>query len=177
MKQNFWAILATASIAIFSSINASAQTPVNTEIAKLDNSFAATESASANTNAAASKINSNALKNFSKQFKSIANANWFVTNDNGFAAVFSDKSCRTTAVYNSKGRFVYSISRYGANEMPAQLRSDIQAAYEAYNIICAEKITVDGDAVYLVHIQTDRLSKTVRVANGDMDVIETLSKY
>jgi hypothetical protein len=177
MKKNLFAIIASASFAILTFTNAAAQQFNNGDVARINYTVNSAATESKSTAAMSSKAGSKAYKNFSKQFKAIDNADWFVTEDAGFVANFTSKASPTRVYYNSKGQFEYSITRHSAANTPSSITRNVKFAFDGYRVICSEEIVVEGKTVYLVHIQSFTSSKTIRIENGEMEVIEDLMHY
>jgi hypothetical protein len=121
-----------------------------------------------------SKMGMRALKDFSKAFKNVTNADWFVTESGGFIASFNENEVKNSAYYNPKGQFLYSIKRYAEKDLPKSIRHLVKSSYYDYNIISVEEVEVDNKTIYLVHVQDEHNSKTLRITDGEMEVIEEL---
>ncbi|CAN5476821.1 hypothetical protein BH10BAC3_BH10BAC3_26170 [soil metagenome] len=127
-----------------------------------------------NSNLANKKMSMRALKDFSKSFKNANNADWFVTETGGFVASFKENELKNSAYYNQKGQFMYSIKRYAEQDLPKSIRHIVKSSYYDYSILGVEEVGADSRTIYLVHIQDEHTSKTIRIADGEMDVIEEL---
>ena len=121
-----------------------------------------------------SKMGMRALKDFSKAFKNVTNADWFVPETGGFIASFNENEVKKSAYYNQKGQFMYSIKRYAEQDLPKSIRHLVKSTYYDYSIISIEEIEVDNKTIYLVHVQDEHNSKTIRIADDEMEVIEEL---
>ena len=172
MKTNFFAVISSAIFAFGTFANASAQ---NGDVAKLNVAPRTTNNESAMAaNVLSSKAGSKAFKNFTKQFKNVPEADWFVTTDGGFVANYKAEAGPTRVYYNQFGRFEYSLTRYSAANVPTDIVNSVKNAFDGYRIICAEEVYVGGQNIFLVHIQSFTSSKTVRIENDEMEIIEDL---
>ena len=172
MKTNFSAIIIAAFFAFGTFNNASAQG--SGDIAKLNVAPGTSTTASASASALSSKAGSKAFKNFTKQFKDVPEADWFVSTDGGFVANFKAEAGPTRVYYNQSGKFEYSLTRYSAANIPSWIMNDVKNAFDGYRVICAEEVYVEGRTIFLVHIQSFTSSKTVRIENDEMEIIEDL---
>lgn len=132
-------------------------------------SFAAT--------AKSNKMAARALKDFTRSFKNVENADWLVTNSGSFVASFKDADkIGNWVYYNEKGNYICSIKRYGEETLPAAVRHQVKSNYYDYKIIAVEEIEASGATFYLVHVQDDNTSKTLRIDDDGMNVVEDLHK-
>jgi hypothetical protein len=50
----------------------------------------------------------------------------------------------------------------------------VKTVYYDYAILGAEEVLVDNKSIFLVHIKFDKYSKTIRIDEDSMEVIEDL---
>jgi putative heme degradation protein len=79
-----------------------------------------------------------------------------------------------TQVYDKKGKLVYSVYRYDATELPADVKSLVRSEYYDYDIAGVEEVQTPGDAssIYFVYVQNDSKLKIVRVYNGETELVK-----
>jgi hypothetical protein len=124
------------------------------------------------------EVNTKALRDFRKAFKGVSNEEWFPI-AKGYSAEFTAKSIRSTVVYDNKGNWKFTISRYGEYNLPAEIRAAIKATYYDYSITLVEEIHeihVQDKIVYVVHMENENTWKNVRVCDGEMELIEDFNK-
>lgn len=101
-----------------------------------------------------------------------------------FAAVHEAKTESTvkvdgnkTTVFNQKGKFVYSIQRFTADNLPKNVFDIVKNDYDQYYISGMEKIDQRGYApFYLVHLIGKKTIKTVKVNMIDRET-ELVNDY
>lgn len=76
--------------------------------------------------------------------------------------------------YDKKGRLLFTIDYYGEKGLPAAVRSLVKSVYYDYTIRTVEEVKFADGHVYLVDMQDDASIKTVRVADGEMEVVRDL---
>jgi hypothetical protein len=76
--------------------------------------------------------------------------------------------------YDKKGRLLFTIDYYGEKGLPATVRSLVRSVYYDYTIRTVEEVKFAAGHVYLVDMQDDTTIKTVRVADGEMEVVRDL---
>jgi hypothetical protein len=121
------------------------------------------------------EVNTKALRYFKKQYKDINNEKWY-TLTNGYLAEFNGSSSNNLVVYDKKGNWKFTISYYDEKNLPPEIRSIVKPVYYDYTISRVEEIHVDDKIIYLVHIQNETSLKTVRVCNGEMELMEEFNK-
>jgi hypothetical protein len=174
MKKIFLALTATSVflLSVVTKTHAQAQDAIAS--AKTGKTTTSESIASAS-NAKASKMASRALKDFQKSFQDVANADWTATSEGGFVANFTENNVKSTVYYNSNGRWMHTIKRYDEKQLPKDIRQLVRSTYYDYNITSVEEVNVNLQVIYLVHIHGENHSKTLRIADGEMDVIQDLT--
>ncbi|HWB24619.1 MAG TPA: hypothetical protein VG738_04025 [Chitinophagaceae bacterium] len=84
-----------------------------------------------------------------------------------------------TTVFNSRGKWVYSIQRIAADNLPKDILTVVQNNYGPCYVSGMEKIDQRGLApVYIVHMQDRKSLKTVRVnvSDGETQLMEDYIK-
>lgn len=115
-------------------------------------------------------INDNtAAKNISQQIKSETNNSYTVRSQVNGNDVIS--------AYDKNGRWVYSIEYLNANNLKKDIIDIVKDGYNNYYISGMEKVTQPGfDEVYIVHIEDAVSLKTIRVSNGEPELVEDFVK-
>jgi len=101
-----------------------------------------------------------------------------------FAGINSAKTANTvkvdgnkTTVFTQKGKFVYSIQRFTADNLPKNIFDIVKNDYDQYYISGMEKVDQRGYApVYLVHLIGRKTIKTVKVNVSDNET-ELVADY
>lgn len=183
MKKILLAFTATSVLLISICIKAQAQLQddvATTKTGKKSNdafTSSSTASVTSTMSAKASKMAERAFKDFRKSFKNVSSADWTVTAEGGLVASFNENEVKNNVYYSNRGQWLYSIKRYDETQLPQDIRHMVRSTYYDYKIICAEEITAaaaSDQTIFLVHIQFGNSSKTLRIADGEMDVIENL---
>jgi hypothetical protein len=123
-------------------------------------------------------ISVNAVRDFIKRFTERSDTRWYKLPDGSFLARFEDTNIAYRAAYTSRGAWIYTIQTYHEKQLPRDVRAQVKSTYYDYAITQVEEINhINNDfTVYIVHMKDDTCWKTVRVSDGQMDLIETLYK-
>ncbi len=82
-----------------------------------------------------------------------------------------------TSHYDKDGQLLYVIRRYNATSLPENITSIIKNRYNNYTIAGVEEVAIpSSSSVYFVHITNDKKLKTVKVYNGNTEVINNYIK-
>ena len=111
------------------------------------------------------------LKTFNRMFPSTDGA-WYEISD-AYIAKFSSNSVETMVGYAKRGRWLYTIKRYGEKNLPKDVREQVKMQYFDYKISHIDEVHVPGqeNSIYIIHIRDDKNFKTLRVCDRDMEVI------
>jgi hypothetical protein len=129
----------------------------------------------ANSPAAGLNVSTRATKDFSRTYKNQSSASWFPSND-GWVAVFTDQNVKTRVYYNQKGRLLGTISSYGEDKLPKEIRHLVKSNYYDFNIFHVVEINAADKKIYLVKIEDATSFKTIRVEDGEMTETEAFTK-
>ena len=121
------------------------------------------------------EVNQKAMRDFKKTFKEVNNEKWYLVK-NGFLAEFSLNSSKNRVVYDKKGNWRFTISYYEEKNLPAEIRAIVKPVYYDYTISRVEEVHANDQIIFIVHIQNDTSLKTLRVSEGQMDLIEDFPK-
>jgi hypothetical protein len=83
-----------------------------------------------------------------------------------------------TSVYDKKGRLLYSVKRYDETQLPKDVRSLVKSEYYDYSIVGVEEVIVPSNpnGIYFVHVQNENKLKTVKVYNGETELVNEFKK-
>lgn len=123
----------------------------------------------------AAALNNKAERSFRKEFKHAYNTKW-IEKEDGFRAKFVDNDISYMVDYNKKGNWVSTISNYTEDHLDSHIANAVKTAFLGYAIVHVTEIRKGKITVYLVKIDNQKLLKTVRVQNGEMDVYESYIK-
>ncbi len=175
MKKIFLAVAASALLAIASIHTANAQS-VSTNDVKLSLAFAEPASLhNTGTATTSASINMRALKDFQKSFKN-ADASWYLTEDGGFVASFTEDNISNSVGYDKKGNWLYNIKRYDESKLSKDVRTEVKSTYYDFNITHVEEVQVNEQTIYIVHLEDAKNMKTLRICDGDMEEVQNFVK-
>src|ERR1700720_4575357 len=80
----------------------------------------------------------------------------------------------TRDFFDKKGNRMFTIAYYGEKGLPAAVRSQVKSVYYDYTIQTVEEVRLPEKKVYLIDLRDPTSLKTVRVADGEMEVISDL---
>ena len=121
------------------------------------------------------ELNQKASRDFKRTFKDVNNEKWYSIK-NGFLAEFSLNTTKNRVVYDKKGNWKYTVSYYDEKNLPVEIRAIVKPVYYDYAISRVEEVHANDQIIYIVHVQNDSRLKTLRVCEGEMDLIEDLPK-
>lgn len=120
-------------------------------------------------------VNARALKDFAANFKKADKVDWLEVKD-GYVARFEMDGVQTKAYYSQKGRWNATVYTYDQFKLPTDVRKLVRSTYYDFDIFVAHEVKLGDKTVYLVKIQDQQTLKTIRVADGEMDVYEDFVK-
>ena len=112
-----------------------------------------------------------ATSEFWKTFGDSKGEKWYKV-PGGFLAEFSEKAVQVRAVYDKKGNWVYTIRQYTEKELPDEILGLVKSRYYRDTIGVIKELIQPQNTVYLIHIENGARWKTVRVADGEMEVVQ-----
>lgn len=122
----------------------------------------------------AADVNTKALKDFNKSFKNISGEQWYKVTD-GFIASFKENEIETKVAYDQKGKWHCTVRTFGENQLPSDVRDLVKSRYYDYKILVIYEIRHDN-TVYILKIEDTSTLKTLRVADGEIEIISDNSK-
>ncbi|MBO9203837.1 MULTISPECIES: hypothetical protein [Niastella] len=117
-------------------------------------------------------INSKAVESFTKQYANATDITWSRANNREQVVRFFMNGIQSRIFFNNKGRQTAMIRYYTEDKLPKEPKQLVKSAYYDYHIFVVVEVTVDNKTAYLVTIKNETNTKTIRVLNGEMDVIE-----
>lgn len=86
-------------------------------------------------------------------------------------------SAQTTRVfYDKKGRVRFTIDYYGESRLPGEVRAIVKPVYYDYAILNVQEVKLNGKSIFMIDLQDSSTIKTVRVADGEMELVRTLNR-
>jgi hypothetical protein len=119
-------------------------------------------------------VNAKALKDFNKSFKNISGEQWYKVTD-GFIADFKENEVETKVAYDQKGKWHCTVRTFGENQLPSDVRDLVKSKYYDYKILVVYEIRHDN-TVYILKIEDATTLKTLRIADGEIEIISDNSK-
>jgi hypothetical protein len=117
-------------------------------------------------------INTKAELNFTKTYKNATDITWYPLHDRRLMVRFFDNGIQTKIFYNRKGNKEAMVRYYTEDKLPNEVRRPVKATYYDFNIFMVIEVTIGNQTAYLVKIEDKTCTKTIRVMNGEMEVIE-----
>jgi len=121
------------------------------------------------------EVNQKAMRDFKKSFSEVNNEKWYQIK-NGYLAEFSSNGAKSRVVYDNKGNWRFTVSYYDEKNLPAEIRAIVKPVYYDYTISRVEEVHANDKVIYIVHVQNESSLKTLRVCEGEMDLIEDFPK-
>ena len=116
-----------------------------------------------------------ATGHFWKTYGENRGENWYPVT-NGFLAEFSEKEVQVKVIYSQKGNWVYTLRQYSEKELPEDIRGQVKSRYYDDTITWVKEFIQPQNTVYLIHIENDSRWKTIRVSDGEMEVVQDFRK-
>lgn len=154
----------TTSISIFTGAHAQSSAPANNML-NLSSSNLSTRSIVTEESSVHAKV----LKSFNRNFKTSAPVQWS-TDDRHYLAYFTNDGIQNRITYRKNGQMVQSMKTYGIKHLDKEVRSQVEEAYDGYEITGITEIYANGEKVYFVNIESRRKMKEVVAYNGDLMV-------
>lgn len=123
----------------------------------------------------ANEVNQKAMHDFKQTFRKVNNEKWYSIK-NGYLAEFNMDASKNRVVYDKKGNWKFTVSYYEEKNLPDEIRAIVKPVYYDYSISRVEEVHAGDNIVYFVHIQNESRLKTLKVSEGEMDLIEDLPK-
>lgn len=121
------------------------------------------------------EVSTKAQRNFVRDFKNAAGTTWYKLND-GFVAYFTQNETNTRVGYDKKGNYMWTIQDYAEDKLPFDIRHIVKSAYYDLTIHHVDEVKTDRSLVYIIKLEGKATWKTVKVADGEMTVLNDYVK-
>jgi hypothetical protein len=122
----------------------------------------------------AADVNTKAVKDFNKSFKNVSGEQWYKVTD-GFIASFKENSIETKVAYDQKGKWHCTVRTFGEDQLPPDVRDLVKSRYYDYKILVVYEIRHDN-TVYILKMEDATTLKTLRITDGEIEIISDNSK-
>jgi len=117
-----------------------------------------------------------AAKTFSRDYKNITDAKWFKLSK-GFAVVhFTKDDIKTMILYNKRGTPETMFRYYSEDKLAFEIRHLVKSNYYDYSIFNVIEAHIGDKISYLVKMEDKTSWKTIKVVDGEMEVVEEYAK-
>ena len=120
--------------------------------------------------ATAADVNEKALKDFDKSFRNVTNEKWYTVSD-GFFASFNNNGIETKVAYDRKGNWHCTVRTLEESQLPFNVRDAVKRTYYDSKILVGYEIKHTDGIVYIIKTEDSISLKTLRVVNGEMEII------
>ena len=108
-----------------------------------------------------------AMQSFTRHFEKATNESWYRIKKN-FVVHFTIDGKKTNAVFNKKGKLIYSLSNCSEKDLPPETRSFIKNNYFGYNTIQVVKKYYDEKNLFIVQLEDDKNLINLWWIDGEM---------
>jgi hypothetical protein len=120
-------------------------------------------------------VNTKALRDFSKSFKNVTGEKWYTVSD-GFFASFGDNGIETKVAYDKKGTWHCTVRTLEDAQLPSEIRDIVKSKYYDSKILVGYEIKHSEGIVYIIKTQDEKSLKTLRVVNGEMEIVSDYTR-
>ncbi|MCG2612643.1 hypothetical protein LZZ85_00065 [Terrimonas sp. NA20] len=106
---------------------------------------------------------------FVKWYPQATNAKWS-TIEKGFQASFTNAGQKTTAVFDTQGKFSYSVAEVSAENMPQELIAFIKKEYPGYKLLQSVAIRDNVKTIYQTSLQNGNDFIKIKSIGEEMEV-------
>ncbi|WP_205510616.1 hypothetical protein [Longitalea arenae] len=124
----------------------------------------------------AANIHPKATENFITSYENATDAKWTVLKNGESLVHFYSDGIETKVFYTRKGKHVATIRYYSEHTLPADVRHLVKSVYYDFSIFLVIEVTLNNQTAYLVKMEDSNRFKTIKVIDGEMDVMEDLEK-
>ena len=121
------------------------------------------------------EIKKSVLKDFKRTYGNIQSARWFKTS-NGYGVSFQQAGISTRVFYTGNGAVDARIKYYFEDGLPSHVRSVVGANFYDYSISHVAEVQKGDVTAYVIKIQNSKYVKSVKVIDGEWELIESLVK-
>lgn len=126
-------------------------------------------------NETSTKSSEKAFNAFDEQFGNSMTPASYISGNGGIILKGEIGNREVTSVFNKKGNWVYSITRYPSTSLEKNVIDIVERGYDTrgYYITSMEKVDQPGlETVFIVHLKGNDSYKTLRVVANDVEVVE-----
>ena len=131
---------------------------------------AATASNSSTSKISKTNVNLKALKDFGKSFHKVSDEKWFKV-PGGVIANFLTNGIDFRIKYDENGKWLYNLLTYPEDNLPSDVKSLIKSRYYHYEIEYCNEYQLSNSTIYVVKMTDDKSTKTIKIADGEIEVI------
>jgi hypothetical protein len=120
-----------------------------------------------------------ARQDFAKNFSLANDVSWIKPAWNGFVASFKKESALVNVGYKKNGKWMYTVKNYaGGHLLPKYVRAQVKSTYYDHTILSVQEINIPQNeyTIFLLVLQDEQKLITLRVCNGEMDVVSEAIK-
>jgi len=122
------------------------------------------------------EISSKAVRNFMQDYKTVTDARWSEL-AHGYSVVnFTVDNIKTRMVYDKRGHCENIVRYYFEDKLPPAVRHLVKSTYYDFTIYHIIEPTINGVTSYLIQMEDSTTWKTIKVVDGEMEVVEELVK-
>lgn len=121
-------------------------------------------------------VNTKSVKRFTETYKNATDIKWSLLKYGRLMVHFFNDGIQTRIFYNKNGSQAAMIRYYTEDKLPNEVRHLVKTNYYDFNIFLVIEVTVGDQIAYLVKIEDKICTKTIRVMNGEMNVMEDFVK-
>jgi hypothetical protein len=110
-------------------------------------------------------------KKFAGDFAGVTDQSWSMAGKN-FHCSFHIHGNPSTALFTKNGSLVYFVMHGNEKDLPSDVRKIVKSEYFDYAIIKAVEVKQNKEEIWIVNLKENLDHITVRVADGEMEVVE-----
>ena len=124
---------------------------------------------------APTEVKKSVLKDFQRSYGDIKSARWFKTGK-GYGVSFKQTGTSTTVFYTGSGAVDSRVRYYFEDRLPQHVRSIVSSNFFDYSISHVAEVQKGDVTAYIVKIQNSKYIKSVKVIDGEWELVESLVK-
>jgi hypothetical protein len=121
------------------------------------------------------EISTRVLRSFYKTYGDIEGAKWYKL-EKGYAVSFKKDGMSTSIFYTRTGAFDSRVNYYTEEKLPVAVRTLVKTNFPDYSISTITEVHKDNVVAHVVKIEDKKTVKTVKVIDGEWELIEDLTK-
>lgn len=124
---------------------------------------------------AKSNVNKAVTDAFEKKFKDAMDPQWFRMNKN-YLVTFITGDMKNNALFKKNGKLIYHIRFGKENNLPVDIKKQVQDSYPDYNITRAVNVRINDRDVWVVNLEGLKKWIIVRAEEGELNEVESYAK-